>query len=314
MGEESYYIDKITEYILSNVLSEAERDFNQTVFFGGDTSAATVMDTARRFPMMSEFQVVVVKEAQNIRSTDLLEKYLKNPLKSTILVWCHKNGKIDARKKVVSLAQSIGVVFESKKLKEYQIGDFIVKYLSEQKVSIDQKSVAMISDHIGADLNRLTSELDKVCISLPEDNITITPEIVEAEIGVSKEFNAFELREAIVNRNILKANMIMNYFDKNPKSGSLYSFLPLLFSYFQNLMVVHYAQPNKSENDIAKALDLKSVWGAKDYFVGLKNYSARKTMDIISKLREIDAKSKGLDNPNTGAGELMKELIFFILH
>jgi DNA polymerase III, delta subunit len=269
---------------------------------------------ARRYPMMAEFQVIIVKEAQNIRSLEALEKYLKNPVKSTILVWCHKNGKIDARKKVVGLAQTVGVVFESKKLRDYQLPDFIQTYLKERKVSIDPKSCQMVADHIGADLSRLTSELNKVLISLPADNLRVTPEVVEKEIGVSKDFNAFELRNAIIQKDCFKANQIVKYFDNNPKAGSLYSFLPLLFSYFQNLMIVHYTPQRGTEQGIASALDLRNTWGAKDYIIGLKNYSARKTMDIISKIRDIDGKSKGLDNPNTGAGDLMKELIFFILH
>lgn len=314
MGDESYYIDSISDYIASHVLSPEECDFNQTICFGSDVTAVQVADMARRYPMMAEYQVIIVKEAQNIRSLEALEKYLKNPVKSTILVWCHKNGKIDARKKVIGVAQSVGVVFESKKLRDYQLPDFIQNYLKPKKISIDPKSCQMIADYIGADLSRIVSELDKILIYLPEDDRRITPEVVEKEVGVSKDFNAFELRNAIVSKDIFKANQIIKYFDNNPKAGSLYSFLPLLFSFFQNLMIVHYTPNKSSEQDIARALDLKSAWGSKDFITGLRNYSARKTMEIISKIREVDGKSKGLDNPNTGAGELMKELIFFILH
>lgn len=314
MGDESYYIDSISDYIASHVLSPEECDFNQTICFGSDVTAVQVADMARRYPMMAEYQVIIVKEAQNIRSLEALEKYLKNPVKSTILVWCHKNGKIDARKKVIGVAQSVGVVFESKKLRDYQLPDFIQNYLKPKKISIDPKSCQMIADYIGADLSRIVSELDKILIYLPEDDRRITPEVVEKEVGVSKDFNAFELRNAIVSKDVFKANQIIKYFDNNPKAGSLYSFLPLLFSFFQNLMIVHYSSNKSSEQDIARALDLKSAWGSKDFITGLRNYSARKTMEIISKIREVDGKSKGLDNPNTGAGELMKELIFFILH
>ncbi len=314
MGDESYYIDSISDYIASHVLSPEESDFNQTICFGSDVTAVQVADMARRYPMMVEYQVIIVKEAQNIRSLEALEKYLKNPVKSTILVWCYKNGKIDARKKVLGLAQSVGVVFESKKLRDYQLPDFIQNYLKPKKISIDPKSCQMIADYIGADLSRIVSELDKILIYLPEDDRRITPEVVEKEVGVSKDFNAFELRNAIVSKDVFKANQIIKYFDNNPKAGSLYSFLPLLFSFFQNLMIVHYTPNKSSEQDIARALDLKSAWGSKDFITGLRNYSARKTMEIISKIREVDGKSKGLDNPNTGAGELMKELIFFILH
>lgn len=314
MGDESYYIDSISDYIASHVLSSEECDFNQTICFGSDVTAVQVADMARRYPMMAEYQVIIVKEAQNIRSLEALEKYLKNPVKSTILVWCHKNGKIDARKKVLGLAQSVGVVFESKKLRDYQLPDFIQNYLKPKKISIDPKSCQMIADYIGADLSRIVSELDKILIYLPEDDRRITPEVVEKEVGVSKDFNAFELRNAIVSKDVFKANQIIKYFNNNPKAGSLYSFLPLLFSFFQNLMIVHYTPNKSSEQDIARALDLKSAWGSKDFITGLRNYSARKTMEIISKIREVDGKSKGLDNPNTGAGELTKELIFFILH
>lgn len=314
MGEEAYYIDKISDFIAENVLSPEERDFNQTICFGSDMSGVQIMDMARRFPMMAERQVIIVKEAQNIRSLEALEKYLQHPMESTVLVWCHKNGKIDARKKAVNLAQSKGVVFESKKLRDYQLGDFIQNYLKQKYATIDPKASQMIGDAVGADLNRLASELDKVLLSLPSEDRKVTPEIVEREIGVSKEFNAFELREAVVNRDIFKANRIMKYFDKNPKAGSLYSFIPLLFSFFQNLMVAHYVPQKQSESEVASALSLKSSWAAKEYIKGMHNYSARKTMDIISKLREMDARSKGIDNPNTGAGELMKELLFFILH
>ena len=314
MGDESYYIDSISDYIASHVLSPEESDFNQTICFGSDVTAVQVADMARRYPMMAEYQVIIVKEAQNIRSLEALEKYLKSPVKSTILVWCHKNGKIDARKKVLGVAQSVGVVFESKKLRDYQLPDFIQNYLKPKKISIDPKSCQMIADYIGADLSRIVSELDKILIYLPEDDQRITPEVVEKEVGVSKDFNAFELRNAIVSKDVFKANQIIKYFDNNPKAGSLYSFLPLLFSFFQNLMIVHYTPNKSSEQDIARALDLKSAWGSKDFITGLRNYSARKTMEIISKIREVDGKSKGLDNPNTGAGELMKELIFFILH
>jgi len=314
MGEESYYIDTISNYIASHVLLPEECDFNQTICFGSDVTAVQVTDMAKRYPMMAEFQVIIVKEAQNIRSLEALEGYLKKPVKSTILVWCHKNGKIDTRKKVIGLAQAMGVVFESKKLRDYQSPEFIQNYLKSKKATIDPKSCQMIANHIGSDLSRIVSELDKILIYLPNDNRRVTPDIVEKEIGVSKDFNAFELRNAIVSKDIFKANQIIKYCDNNPKAGSLYSFLPLLFSFFQNLMILHYTPNKSSEQDIARALDLNSTWGIKDLITGLKNYSARKTMDIISKIREVDGKSKGLDNPYTGAGELMKELIFYVLH
>ena len=313
-GQESYYIDKIADYISEHALQPEERDFNQTIMFGSDVSASQIADTCRRYPMMAERQVVIVKEAQNVKNTEALEKYMKQPLKSTVLVMCHKNGKIDGRKReYVKAIQNAGILFESAKLRERDLPAFIEKYLSQKNVSIDPKSTKLIADAIGADLSRLTSELDKVMISLPEENRRVTPQVVEEQIGVSKDFNGFELRDAIVNRNVFKANQIMNYFEKNPKAGSIYSFLPMMFNFFQNLMLAYYA-PQKTQEGVAEWLELKSAWGAKEYMTGMRNYTGVKVMQIISKLREIDAKSKGLDNPNTPPEELMKELIFFILH
>ena len=315
MGDESYYIDKIADYIADHVLQPEERDFNQTILFGSDVTASLIADTARRYPMMSEYQVVIVKEAQNVKNTEALEKYFKAPMNSTILVMCHKNGTIDGRKKeYVKAITAAGVLFESKKLRDRDLPAFIENYLKTRRVSIDPKSIQMIADNIGADLSRLTGELDKVMMSLPEQDRRVTPQIVEEQIGVSKEFNGFELRDAIVNRNVFKANQIIKYFDENPKAGSIYSFLPMLFNYFQNLMIAYYAPNNKSQEGVAQWLEMRSPWAAKDYMTGMRNYTAMKVMQIISKIREIDAKSKGLDNPNTPPGELMKELIFYILH
>ena len=315
MGEEAYYIDKIADYIADHVLQPEERDFNQTVLFGSDVNASQIADYARRYPMMSEYQVLIVKEAQNIKQTEALEKYFKAPMTSTILVMCHKNGTLDGRKReYVKAIQAAGVLFESKKLKERELPAFIENYLKARQVGIDPKSTQMIADNIGADLSRLVGELDKVILSLPEQDRRVTPQVVEDQIGVSKEFNGFELRDAIVNRNVYKANLIIKYFDENPKAGSIYSFLPMLFNYFQNLMIAYYSPNNKSQEAVADWLELRSPWAAKDYMTGMRNYSGMKVMQIISKIREIDAKSKGLDNPNTPPGELMKELIFYILH
>jgi len=315
MGDEPFYIDKIADYIAEHVLQPEERDFNQTILFGSDVTASQIADAARRYPMMSEYQVLIVKEAQNVKNTEALERYFKAPMNSTILVMCHKNGTIDGRKKeYVKAISAAGVLFESKKLRDRDLPGFIENYLKARKVSIDPKSTQMIADNIGADLSRLTGELDKVILSLSEQDRRVTPQIVEDQIGVSKEFNSFELRDAIVNRNVFKANQIIKYFDENPKAGSIYSFLPMLFNYFQNLMIAYYAPNNKSQEAVADWLELRSAWAAKDYMIGMRNYTGMKVMQIISKIREIDAKSKGLDNPNTPPGELMKELIFYILH
>ena len=315
MGDESYYIDKISDWIAENVLQPEEKDFNQTVLFGSDVNASQIVDAAKRYPMMSEYQVIIVKEAQNVKNVEPIEKYLKAPMSSTILVMCHKNGTIDGRKReYVKAIQQAGVLFESKKLRERDLPSFIEQYLKAREASIDPKSTQMIADAIGADLSRLTGELDKLLLSLPESDRRVTPQVVEDQIGVSKDYNAFEFRDAIVNRNILKANQIIKYFDENPKAGGLYALLPMMFSYFQNLMLSYYCPQKGSQEALAQWLDMKSPWGARDYITGMRNYSGMKVMQIISKIREIDAKSKGLDNPNTAPGELMKELIFFTLH
>ena len=300
MGDESYYIDKISDWIAENVLQPEEKDFNQTVLFGSDVNASQIVDAAKRYPMMSEYQVIIVKEAQNVKNVEPIEKYLKAPMSSTILVMCHKNGTIDGRKReYVKAIKQAGVLFESKKLRERDLPSFIEQYLKGREASIDPKSTQMIADAIGADLSRLTGELDKVLLSLPESDRRVTPQVVEDQIGVSKDYNAFEFRDAIVNRNILKANQIIKYFDENPKAGGLYALLPMMFSYFQNLMLSYYCPQKGSQEALAQWLDMKSPWGARDYMTGMRNYSAMKVMQIISKIREIDAKSKGLDNPNT---------------
>ena len=314
-GDESYYIDKIADWIADNVLQPEERDFNQTVLFGSDVNASQVVDAAKRYPMMAERQVIIVKEAQLIKNTEPLEKYFHQPMPSTVLVMCHKNGKLDGRKQgLVKAIKEHGVLFESMKLKERDLPAFIQNYLKTHEASIDPKSTQMIADAIGADLSRLTSELDKVLLGLSKEDRRVTPQIVEDRIGVSKDYNAFELRDAIINRNILKANQIVKYFDENPKAGGLYALLPLVFNYFQNLMVAYYCPQKTNAEALAQWLDVKNAWGVRDYQTGMRNYTAMKVMQIIGKIREIDAKSKGLDNPYTPSGELMRELIFFIFH
>ena len=314
MGDESYYIDKITDYIAETVLKPEEKDFNQTIVFGSDVTADNIAEMIRQYPMMAEHQVVIVKEAQNIKNWDAIVKYVeKSLMPSNILVLCYKNGSMDKRKKLPGLVSKTGVLLESNKIKDWQLLSFIENFLKKQQIGIDPKSTQMIADSIGTDLGRLVSELDKLQISLPENDKRITPEIVEHQIGVSKDFNAFELKDAIINKNIFKANQIIKYFDENPKAGSIYMFLPMIFKFFQNLMIAYYS-PRKDPDGLASYLELRGKWAVKDYLTGMRNFTGVKVMQIISKIREIDAKSKGLDNPNTPAGELMKELIFFILH
>lgn len=316
MGEESYYIDQISDYIAEHALKPEERDFNQQIVFGADTTAAQIADMARSYPVMAERQVVIVKEAQNIKNWDQIEKYLAKPAQTTVLVFCHKNGNIDGRKKtLLTRFKASGVVFESKKKREYELPAFIESYLKRHtKVTIEGKAAQMIADHIGADLSRIVGELDKLILSLSPVETRITPQIVEQRIGINKDFNAFELRSAVAAKDVVKANRIVKYFDSNPKTGGAFMLVPILFGYFQNLMLAYYAPNRGNDADVAKWLDLRSPWAAKDYVTGMRNYSGNKVLKIIDKIRETDAKCKGLDNPSTPAGELMKELIFFIMH
>lgn len=314
-GEEAFYIDKISDYIADNVLTTEQRDFNQVILFGADTTDQRVVDEARAYPMMAEHRVVIVKESQSLKGdSSRLANYFKKPVSTTILVFCHKGGNIDGRTVAAKAIPSSAVVFESKKKRDYELPGFISGYLKMRQATIDEKAARMIADHIGSDLHRLTSELDKVLISLPKDNRRVTPEVVEHEIGVSKDFNTFELRDAIANKQVFKANQIISYFDKNSKTAGAFILLPTLYNYFQNLMIAYYTPGQKTEASVAQYLDLKSQWAARAYLTGMRNYSGVKVMKILEKIQETDMKNKGVNNSTTPPAELMKELLFFIMH
>ena len=313
MGEEDYYIDRIADYIVSQALTEEEREFNLTVFFGLDVDIATVINAAKRYPMMSERQVVVVKEAQNIKSIDSLSYYLKKPLLSTVLVFCYKHGVLDRRKKLAADIDKLGVLFESKRLRDSQLPGFISSYLKRKKVDIDQKAMEMMIDFVGSDLNRMAGELDKLVIAIGSRQRRITAELIERNIGISKDYNNFELRSALIERNVLKANRIVKYFADNPRQNPLVLTLSVLFSFFSNLIQAYYA-PDKSERGVAGYLGFRSSWQAKEYISAMSRYPAQKVFEIIGAIRETDARSKGIGNSSTPDGELLRELVFFILH
>lgn len=313
MGEESYYIDLISNYIIDNVLSETEKEFNLTVVYGADVDIASIINTAKRYPMMSERQVVVVKEAQNVRRMEELSYYLQKPLESTLLVLCHKHGVLDRRKKLAAEIEKKGILFESKKLKEAQLPAFITTYLKRKGVDAEPKSVAMLADFVGTDLSRLCGEMDKLVITLPQGCLRITPELIERNIGISKDYNNFELRSAIVEKDVLKANRIVRYFEENPKTNPIQMTLSLLFGFFSNLMLAYYA-PEKSEQGLAAFLGLKSPWQSREYINAMRRYSGVKTMQIIGAIRYADARSKGVGNASVCDGEILKELVFNILH
>ena len=312
-GEAAYYIDLISDYIMDNVLTDTEKEFNLSVVYGADVDIATVINAAKRYPMMSEHQVVIVKEAQSIRNIDELSYYLQKPLRSTILVMCHKHGVLDRRKKLAAEIEKVGILFESKKLKETQLPAFITSYMKRKGVDLEPKATSMLADFVGTDLSRLTGELEKLIITLPKGQTRVTPEQIERNIGISKDYNNFELRSALVERNVLKANQIINYFEKNPKTNPLQMTLSLLFGFYSNLMLAYYA-PEKSEQGIASFLGLKSPWQAREYQTAMKRYSGVKTMQIIGEIRYTDAKSKGIGNSSLTDSELLRELIFKILH
>lgn len=313
MGEEGYFTDRITDYIMENALDEVERDFNMTVYYGLDTDIDTVVTAAKRFPMMAERQVIIVKEAQMLKNIDSLQFYLQSPQPTTVLVFAHKNGSIDKRKKVATELERTGVVLDSKKLRDDQLPAFITGYLREKGLAADNKSVLMMRESIGADLSRIAGEIDKLAIALPQGSMSITPELVEEHIGISKEYNNFELQNALVNKDILKANKIINYFAQNPKKNPIQMTLALLFSFFSNVMMSYYA-PDKSERGVAEFLGLRSSWGVGDYIKAMKNYRAVHVMEILHLIRLADAQSKGAEGPQTPDGEIMRELLYKILH
>lgn len=314
MGDESYYIDKISEYIADNVLPVEERDFNQQIIYcTRETQVGDIINAARRYPMMAEYQVVIVKEAQNLLKFEDLSIYAANPLKTTILVICYKNGTVDKRKKIISAVEKVGVVYESKKLKEGLLPGFITDYLRRKQVTIDQGAQQMLVESIGSDLNRMAGELDKLILGLPSGFKQVTTELVEKNIGISKEFNNWELRNAIIVKDVMKANRILRYFEENPKNNPPIVLISMLFNFFSNIMLAYYA-PDKSPSGMLAQLDLRSEWQLKDYTMAMRNYTAMKTMLIIGKIRETDAKLKGIEKGNTSDADLMKELIYFILH
>lgn len=314
MGEESYFIDLITDAIIKNALNDDERDFNQTIMYGADiANYGVVVNAAKRYPMMAERQLVVVKEAQQISDIELLSLYLRQPLKSTILVINHKHGTVRS-KKILSEIEKVGIVYESKKLYDNQLPGFINNYVAESGRSIENKAMQMLADFIGSDLNRMASELDKLSISMGEGNTCITPDDIERNVGVSKDFNNFELVNAIATRNAFKANQIVNYFEHNPKNNPFIITISVLFGFFSNLMIAYFAA-DKSEQGLMQELNLRTIFQAREYVTAMRNYNAFKCIDIIALLRQFDARSKGIgSNSNTSDGELLRELVFKIMH
>jgi DNA polymerase III subunit delta len=312
MGEEPYFIDQISDYIATNVLDEGERSFNQTILYGKDTTIDTILTVARRFPMMAAYQVVIVKEAQNIKGLeDDLLAYVDNPLKSTILVVCYKYKSMDKRKKITKVAEAKGVLFESKKIYENQLNPWIQNYCKEKNYTIQPQASAMLAEFLGTEISKVANELDKLMILLPAGT-NITPADIEKNIGISKDFNVFELQNALGVRDVLKANRIINYFGANPTANPVPRTISTLFGFFSKLLKYHL-MTDKSKNNVVKELGV-SPFFVDSYVAAARNYPTKKVVEIIAILREYDMKSKGIGNVSSSTADLQREMIYKILH
>ncbi|MFW9598860.1 MAG: DNA polymerase III subunit delta [Paludibacter sp.] len=311
-GEEAYYIDLISDYIQYEVLDESQREFDLLVMYGKDTEIEMIINAAKRYPMMSPYQVVIVKEAQHIKNWDPIQFYLSNPLKTTILVFAYKYGSPDKRKKWVADIAKQGVLFESEKLRDYEMTSWINNYAKQKSAKIEVKGVEMLIEFLGTDLSKVANEMDKLLLTLPAGNPVITPEHIEKNIGISKDFNVFELQDALIERNALKANRIIRYFGDNKRNNPMVMYLPQLFTLFSNLMIYHYLS-DKSQAAVASELKINPYF-VKKYELAARNFGAWKTMNIISWIRDVDARSKGVESNNVDDVELMKELVFKIIH
>lgn len=315
-GEEPYFIDLISDYIEKNVLSDAEKGFNQIVVYGKDASMSTILTHARRFPMMAERQVVIVKEAQDIQDINneagakLLLNYLQNAVPSTVLVFAHKNKSLDRRKELGKNIEKLAVSITTKKLYENQLPEFVAGYASQQGVVMDDRATQIFCEYIGNDLNRLANEFDKLIIGgIPAGGITA--EHVMMQVGISKEYNIFELQKAVVSRNTLQANRIVNYFEKNTKKNPVIPVVAFLYSFFSKLLAASSA-PDKSDKGLVAALKI-SPYAARDYVQAMRIFPQDKIMQNISFLKEADLKLKGVDSGSADEGQVLRELVYKLI-
>lgn len=312
-GEEEYYINYISQFILEHALQPEERDFNQDIMYGSEIRANDIINAARQFPIMSEHRVVCIREFQSLTNKETLSSYVQNPMPSTVLILCHKHGTLDGRKGLYTEIKKTGIIMESKRVYENMLPNFINQYASEQQICVDNQAVHMLCEHVGNDLTRMASEIDKLKIALPQGTIHITAAIVEQHTGISKEYNNFELQNALAKRDVVKANQIVKYFHNSPKNFALPLTLSCLFTFFSDVLLTYYA-PEQDAYGIAQWL-AKPEWMVKQGILDAqKNYTGRKVIDILAKIRQTDAKSKGIGNVKTSPGELLQELICFILY
>lgn len=315
-GEEPFHIDQISDYIEEHALEAGQKGFNQVIMYGKDHPVNAVVTNARRFPMMSERQVVIVKEAQNISDLNkesgqkLLLDYIQNPLPSTILVICHKYKSIDKRKALGKQLDKHTVLVSTKKLYDNQVADWVSGYVQSKGFSIDPKGTQMFADYIGTDLERLSNEIDKVLINF-KDKVTINADIIQKYVGISKEYNVFELQKALQNKDALKANRIINYFAANPKKNPIIPIVAMLYGFYSKLLLVHTAK-DKSQGSLASVLRVNPFF-VKDYLMAVRAYNLPQTINCIHHIKEADLRSKGVDYSHT-EGALLKELVFKLLH
>ncbi len=309
-GEEPYYIDVISSFIEENVLDEADKGFNLSVFYGKDVDLQNVINLAKQFPMMGDRQVIIIREAQDIKNFDVLESYIKQPQDSTILAFCYKGKSLDKRKTLAKTIDKSGVLYESKKLYDNQLPEWITKYVSTKGFTISPKAAALLSEFLGNDLSKITNEVDKLCILIPAGSL-ISPEIIEKNVGISKDYNIFELNNALGAKDIEKVMRITYHFAANPKSSPFVVTLSTLHGFFLKVMMLHFA-PDKNPDSLAVLLKVNKFF-IKDYQLAAKNYPPKKISAIFEFLHEYDLKSKGVNNPSVEEGELLKELMFKIL-
>ncbi|MBO4612591.1 MAG: DNA polymerase III subunit delta [Bacteroidaceae bacterium] len=313
MGDEDYYIDMLSQFIAEKALKPEERDWNYDIMYGAETRGNDVINIARQYPMMADRRVVLVREFQSLQDKETLTAYVKSPNPSTILILCHKHGKLDGRRALGGEIKKQGVVFESKRLYDRELPGFVTAYMQRKGKAIEDAAVQMLCDHVGSDLSRLAAEMDKLLMALPEGETRVGASLVEELTGVSKDFNNYELQSALALRDVYKANQIVKYFDSNPRSFALPVTLSSLFNLFSEALLGFFA-PNQTDDGIAQYLG-KTTWVARQAVIpARRNYSGKKVMDILSEIRQTDAKSKGVGGCKTSPGDLLKELVFFILH
>lgn len=310
-GEEPFFIDAITDAIVENAMDDSERDFNQTIVYGKECEAGAIIADAKSYPMMGERRLVIIKEAQEFKDIDLLESYFNNPVDTTIFVICYKHKKFDTRKKLIKIAAANGLVFLSEKVRDYKLVDWISSYAKEVGYQITPKAAMLLAEFLGTDISRVVNELDKLSI-LIEKGTAINEVHIEENIGISKDYNFFELANAFAERDYLKASKIVNYFEKNPKMGPLIPVISNLFSYHTKLMRIHFSK-DKSPAALASVLGVAPFLVAQ-YTKAAKIYNPKKLAENIAILQEYDLKSKGIDNSSSSDGELMKEMIYRLMN